>query len=179
MDRTAASFAMNLTPQQIKEAFPEGEEILKELLKKNRKDIKNVVQWYEEFLKEDYPTETRMFMTCFVEVCVLDSLTKKQSLIKRQLSYYKKDDNSFDIEKARMVPIESLHDFGHMRVSAKRIIVKCPFHDEKKASFVIYRDSNTYHCFSCRSGHSVIDFIIKLHRTTFKEAVRYILSAKI
>ena len=36
----------------------------------------------------------------------------------------------------------------------------CPLHNEKSPSFTVYHDSNSWHCFGCGAGGSVIDFVI-------------------
>lgn len=79
-----------------------------------------------------------------------------------------------DIEAARAVKIQDIHDFGKVRKSGKRIHCCCPLHEDKNPSFIIYTDSNSWHCFSCNRGGSSIDFIMFLHGNTFVEAVKYI-----
>lgn len=46
----------------------------------------------------------------------------------------------------------------------------CPFHEEKTPSLKLFRD-NHWHCFGCREGGSVIDFVMKLFNLRFPEAV--------
>lgn len=36
----------------------------------------------------------------------------------------------------------------------------CPIHNENTPSFTIYHDSNSWHCFGCGAGGSVIDFVM-------------------
>jgi len=49
----------------------------------------------------------------------------------------------------------------------------CPFHEEKTPSFVVYPDSQTFHCYggSCNKGGDVIHFIQEIDKLTFTEAV--------
>ena len=36
----------------------------------------------------------------------------------------------------------------------------CPFHNDKNPSFAIYPEQNTWHCFGCKAGGTVIDFVM-------------------
>jgi hypothetical protein len=36
----------------------------------------------------------------------------------------------------------------------------CPLHNEKTPSFTVYQNSNSWHCFGCGAGGSVIDFVM-------------------
>jgi DNA primase len=54
--------------------------------------------------------------------------------------------------------------------------IKCPFHDDQKASMKVYSDTNTVYCFAgtCKTaGHSldVIDFIMYMESCTKHEAI--------
>jgi DNA primase len=53
----------------------------------------------------------------------------------------------------------------------------CPFHAEKTPSFIVSQDRQTYHCFGCGVGGGVIDFVMRIERATFPEAVE-ILAAR-
>lgn len=46
----------------------------------------------------------------------------------------------------------------------------CPFHQEKTPSFAVNPEKNVFHCYGCHAGGSGIDFVIKLHKLSFKEA---------
>lgn len=45
---------------------------------------------------------------------------------------------------------------------------KCPFHDEKTASFRVYKDG-TYHCFGCGAHGDVITFVMNMQNLSFTE----------
>ena len=47
----------------------------------------------------------------------------------------------------------------------------CPFHDEKSPSFNVRTSHNTYHCFGCGEGGSVIDFIMKMEQLGFVASI--------
>jgi DNA primase len=47
----------------------------------------------------------------------------------------------------------------------------CPFHEEKTPSFSIDPEKGLYYCFGCHQGGDSIDFVMKLERLSFPEAV--------
>lgn len=49
--------------------------------------------------------------------------------------------------------------------------MRCPFHEEKTASFKVYADGKRWKCFGCGEGGTVIDFVMKLFGITFRQAV--------
>ena len=50
----------------------------------------------------------------------------------------------------------------------------CPFHNEKTPSFSVSPDKQIYHCFGCKKGGGVINFIMEIENLTFPEAVRFL-----
>lgn len=79
-----------------------------------------------------------------------------------------------DIENAKQSPIQEYYE-GILRRVGSRFTGLCCFHEEKTPSFFIFPD-NRWHCFgACSTGGDVINFIMKLKKLTFPEAVRYLL----
>ena len=75
-----------------------------------------------------------------------------------------------EIAQAKQVPIETFYT-GKL----KGEFGLCPFHSEKSPSFKIYRSQNTWWCFSCNTGGSVVDYLMKLNNVDFLTAVRQLL----
>ncbi len=50
----------------------------------------------------------------------------------------------------------------------------CPFHNEKTPSFSVAPDKQIYHCFGCKKGGSVINFIMEIEGLSFPDAVRFL-----
>lgn len=48
----------------------------------------------------------------------------------------------------------------------------CPFHSEKTPSFKTNKAKNTFHCFGCGEGGSVIDFVMKIESCSFADACK-------
>jgi DNA primase len=47
----------------------------------------------------------------------------------------------------------------------------CPFHGEKTPSFIVFPDSQNFHCFGCGRGGDVFSFVMGLENLDFKEAL--------
>lgn len=50
----------------------------------------------------------------------------------------------------------------------------CPFHSEKEASFTVSPDKQLFHCFSCKAGGSVIQFIMQAESLPYLDSVRFL-----
>jgi DNA primase len=48
----------------------------------------------------------------------------------------------------------------------------CPFHQEKTPSFYVSPDKQTFYCFGCQRGGSIIQFVQEYEHVDFPEAVR-------
>ncbi|MEZ4496398.1 MAG: CHC2 zinc finger domain-containing protein [Thermomicrobiales bacterium] len=48
----------------------------------------------------------------------------------------------------------------------------CPFHQEKTPSFVVFPDSQNFHCFGCGKGGDLFTFYMEIERVDFREALR-------
>ncbi|WP_303871624.1 DNA primase [Acetobacterium wieringae] len=51
---------------------------------------------------------------------------------------------------------------------------KCPFHNEKTASFTVSREKQLYHCFGCGAGGNVITFIMEMEKLPFMDALKFL-----
>ena len=50
----------------------------------------------------------------------------------------------------------------------------CPFHNEKTPSFHVMTDQQYYHCFGCKKGGSVINFIMDIENLSYPDAIRFL-----
>jgi hypothetical protein len=81
-----------------------------------------------------------------------------------------------DIQMAKQYPIINLIQ-GGAKVRGRLATVRCPFHQEKTGSFVIYIDNNTWHCFgACGVGGDSIDFVIRRDQIKFLDAVKLLIN---
>ena len=52
----------------------------------------------------------------------------------------------------------------------------CPFHQEKTPSFIVFPDSQNFHCFGCGKGGDLFSFYMLVENTEFREALRELAS---
>jgi len=48
---------------------------------------------------------------------------------------------------------------------------RCPFHEDRNPSFVVYPETQTFYCFGCREHGDVLSFLMRQERLTFPEAL--------
>lgn len=53
---------------------------------------------------------------------------------------------------------------------SKDLKCRCPFHDDRDASFIVTPEKNLFHCLGCGIGGSVIDFVMKMDGLSFRHA---------
>ncbi|MEG0377979.1 MAG: DNA primase [Eubacterium sp.] len=51
---------------------------------------------------------------------------------------------------------------------------KCPFHNERTASFSVSQEKQLYHCFGCGVGGNVMGFIMAIENLPFIDAVQFL-----
>src|SRR5262245_19409877 len=54
----------------------------------------------------------------------------------------------------------------------RQLVARCPFHEEKTASFTLSPAKGLFHCFGCGKAGDVIGFVVHHDRVSFPEAVR-------
>ena len=50
----------------------------------------------------------------------------------------------------------------------------CPFHSEKTPSFVVYPGNQSFYCFGCSVGGSLITYVMKAENLTYVEAIEFL-----
>ncbi len=142
--------------------------IIKDEIKKIRKEIKAKDQWFcKLFLKHTFITDLL--------------------LVEKQISYFlhlkylseyhgkNKEEWQEKVDRALEYPIEEIvcRDIT-LRRSGQNLIGRCPLHEEKTPSFYIYLKNNSFYCFGCSTGGNVINYVMKRQNISFKEAVEYL-----
>lgn len=71
------------------------------------------------------------------------------------------------------VPIQRLAEARGivLKVQGKDLIGLCPFHEEKTPSLKISTEKNLWHCFGCNAGGTVIDWVMRTEKVSFRHAV--------
>lgn len=169
----------NLTPYEIADAFPDE---CREYIPKILPVLKSKILKFREQVKaiEIMPInkDTKEFYLMFLGLIFPDTERKRISEYEKVMDILKNNatdkyiSDKHAIVTAKARPIETLYSFQKVRQSSSRISAKCPFHDDNSPSFVIYRNTNTFYCFSGCGGGDAIDFFCKLNKVGFKEAVK-------
>ncbi len=74
-----------------------------------------------------------------------------------------------------IIDIESvIGSFLELKRSGSGFVARCPFHEERTASFHISPQKGLYHCFGCKAGGDAIKFIMEYEHLGYKEAVEKI-----
>ena len=73
--------------------------------------------------------------------------------------------------KTQEVLIAVFSRYSHLRATGPRWVCRCPFHEDKNPSLVLYPDGYG-HCFGCGWHGDAVKAIMALERVPFKEAVR-------
>ena len=171
--------------KELLEIFPEAKEIIPEkikewetALKKDKRKLKDCLFLiYKQKIDELSVWFLEQVARLFLMPPILEAnghilkLKRMQSISSpsgERLGHWQEK-----VEKARQYPIAELArsklDF---RSNGKNLIVLCPFHNEKRPSFYVYPETNTFHCFGCQENGDVIKLTMHLHGVDFKEAVR-------
>jgi DNA primase catalytic core len=82
--------------------------------------------------------------------------------------------NDDAIKRIKDIPIvEVVESYGIKLQGIGRLFRGlCQFHEEKNPSFTVYPDNNSFHCFGCGAGGSVIDFVMLIDKIDFWSAVK-------
>ncbi len=67
--------------------------------------------------------------------------------------------------------VEIISEHVQLKKAGRLFKGLCPFHDEKTPSFVVDPVKQVYHCFGCREGGNVYNFLMKKEGLEFREAV--------
>ncbi|MBF8253537.1 MAG: DNA primase, partial [Deltaproteobacteria bacterium] len=67
--------------------------------------------------------------------------------------------------------VEIISDFVTLKKTGRNYMGLCPFHGEKTPSFTVNEEKGIFHCFGCRAGGSVFQFLMQYDHLTFPEAV--------
>jgi len=81
--------------------------------------------------------------------------------------------NYYNLELIKAVPIENFIASGQ-RLNNDKSLHICPLHNEKTASFHYYKKQNSFSCYGCGKAGDNIQFIMELHKLSFKEACAFL-----
>ena len=74
----------------------------------------------------------------------------------------------YNLDKIRALNTLSAELDRYGITADKKGFARCPFHNEKTASFRVYPDG-TFHCFGCGAHGDVITFVMKINNVSFSD----------
>lgn len=143
-----------------------------------RNHIKEALQRVYIATADDF---SRWFGETVIKVFLLPDLekyTRHRARLKRLLTILNPQNlreiaTQEALEKARQYPIYEIAKHRLvLQVRGNKSSSLCPFHEEKHASFYIYHETNTFHCFGCQESGDVIKLTMHLYGVSFKEAIQ-------
>lgn len=78
--------------------------------------------------------------------------------------------DEIDVEEIKSISIRYILQKYNIQVRGK--MAHCPIRKEKSPSFIVYDNTNSFNCFGCHEGGTVIDLIMKIESCDFKEAIK-------
>ena len=76
--------------------------------------------------------------------------------------------------RARADIVSVVSSYVTLKKNGHRYVGLCPFHNEKSPSFHVDEQKQLYHCFGCKAGGSVIQFVMEMEHLSFQEAVAHL-----
>lgn len=76
--------------------------------------------------------------------------------------------------RARADIVKVIGSYVTLKKNGHRYVGLCPFHNETAPSFSVDEQKQVYHCFGCKAGGSVIQFVMDIERLSFPEAVAFL-----
>jgi len=174
-----------ISDSELLKIFPEAKKIIPKKIKEWEIELKINKRKLKDCLIFIYQQKIDEFSVWFLEqvarLFLMPPILKADGNIlrlKRMLSITNPSGKKLEnwqekVEIARHHPIiEIASNKLEIKQSGKSFTSLCPFHSEKRSSFYVYPETNTFHCFGCQENGDVIKLTMHLHGVDFKEAVR-------
>lgn len=78
-----------------------------------------------------------------------------------------------EVERLKaLVQIEDvINRYVPLRSSGQNFTGRCPFHEDRMPSFVVFPQTQSFYCFGCRERGDVLSFLMRAEHLTFPEAL--------
>jgi DNA primase len=80
-------------------------------------------------------------------------------------------DETLQAIRDRISLVEVVSAYVSLKRAGRNHIGLCPFHAEKTPSFTVNEERGLFHCFGCGVGGTVFNFVMRIDRLEFPEAV--------
>ncbi len=74
--------------------------------------------------------------------------------------------------KAKLDVADIISTYITLSSTGSNLKARCPFHNEKTASFMVSREKQIWHCFGCGKGGDIFTFIQEYEGLSFSEAIK-------
>jgi hypothetical protein len=124
----------------------------------------------QEYYRDDHDTYNEVIerdfqIACQLAINIIQAKAPKPTMTNKKYVDIDSLKSSLDI-------VEVAGRYTKLRKSGKNFCGPCPLHSEKKASFFVYPDSQSWHCFgACNTGGDAISLVMKAEHTDFKGAI--------
>ena len=180
-----------LSNNELEDIFGKGclAEIAREKTKEYIAELNELSAKYSHSLKRIkflYPKdklEITLYITDLLFKAAIEELNKKIGVILKILPNNKnwKDKNSSNfikvdelLERTNIIDFVDREIGGARKSGQGRYLMCCPFHDDSKPSLTLYEHTNSYYCFGCHTGGSIIDFVMRYRNLNFLESLKYL-----
>jgi len=77
--------------------------------------------------------------------------------------------------KRRLDIVEFIGSYVPLQKAGRSFKALCPFHTEKTPSFIVFAETQSWHCFgACSTGGDIFAFAMRQENMTFSEALRFL-----